>query len=380
MAALRKAVAILRAWPEVRWARAYVQSGNSEMMPLTEAPQNAPNPRLQKQEQEIALAAWLQGPLWLETGRGWLHAFPRSWTLGSPLVVLIYLEKVGPWQAHLIATICWFCFAGISLCALRKRLEEKEEESRQVASERQALGRSAATGFVAWSVMHSLGNVLTALKGRLYLLSKEAGAQPTRNLIRRMEADLERAERLLRTELSCIWKQPKPPAALRVQALLDKAIGLARLGSDFTNIAISRQIEPAAGDVVCREEEICAALQQLLTNAAEAMPSGGNIHIVAEREGEFVHIKVIDTGHGVDESCRDSIFRPFFSTKGGGRGLGLAIAREIIRSNEGEILFESAHGKGAAFTIRLPSKTSTSRDLAGTIPRSPPGDEVPLDI
>jgi len=93
----------------------------------------------------------------------------------------------------------------------------------------------------------------------------------------------------------------------------------------------------------------------LIKNAIEAMPDGGKITISALVSGGKIIIKFRDTGQGIDPQAGNSIFEPFFSTKGGkGTGLGLAICRDIIEKYNGTITAENAPDKGSIFTVYLP--------------------------
>jgi signal transduction histidine kinase len=95
----------------------------------------------------------------------------------------------------------------------------------------------------------------------------------------------------------------------------------------------------------------------LLMNAVQAMPGGGAVTVTTRRHGKrHVELQVRDTGPGIPDELRDSIFNPFFTTKpeGEGTGLGLYICRNIVREHGGEILVESPAGAGATFTVRLP--------------------------
>jgi two-component system, NtrC family, sensor histidine kinase HydH len=97
------------------------------------------------------------------------------------------------------------------------------------------------------------------------------------------------------------------------------------------------------------------ALLNLLLNAQQAMPEGGEITLQAARDGGRVVLNVIDTGKGMAPDVAAKVFRPFFSTRPGGTGLGLATTRRIVESHGGAIDVQSEVGRGSKFTIRLPA-------------------------
>jgi two-component system sensor histidine kinase HydH len=96
------------------------------------------------------------------------------------------------------------------------------------------------------------------------------------------------------------------------------------------------------------------ALLNLVLNAEQAMPDGGEIVLQTRLDGDAVYLDVIDTGKGIDPDDLPKLFRPFHTTKPGGTGLGLALTRKIVRAHGGEIAVQSEPGRGTRFTIRLP--------------------------
>jgi len=92
----------------------------------------------------------------------------------------------------------------------------------------------------------------------------------------------------------------------------------------------------------------------LVKNAYEAMPSGGELAISVCKRDHMALLSVKDTGVGIPEKDRGHIFDELFTSKPGGSGLGLAIARQVVRQHGGEVFVESEAGKGATFTIQLP--------------------------
>ncbi len=97
------------------------------------------------------------------------------------------------------------------------------------------------------------------------------------------------------------------------------------------------------------------ALLNLLLNAQQAMPDGGEITLQAGAEGDGVTLSVIDTGKGMTPEVAAKVFRPFFSTRPGGTGLGLATTRKIVEAHGGAIEVQSEVGRGSKFTLRLPA-------------------------
>ena len=102
------------------------------------------------------------------------------------------------------------------------------------------------------------------------------------------------------------------------------------------------------------ESQLTRVMQNLVSNAREAMGNGGRLSISAPRVHESVAVVISDTGDGVDPENLEKIFEPLYTDKIHGTGLGLAICQEIIGKHNGSISVESAIGAGASFTIVIP--------------------------
>ena len=106
--------------------------------------------------------------------------------------------------------------------------------------------------------------------------------------------------------------------------------------------------------VLLDREAFHGALLNLVLNAEQAMPDGGQLVVRTSATGDGVALDLIDSGCGMDENTRRQIFDAFFSTKRGGSGLGLPTARKIIEGHGGQIYVQSETGRGTQFTIKLP--------------------------
>jgi signal transduction histidine kinase len=95
------------------------------------------------------------------------------------------------------------------------------------------------------------------------------------------------------------------------------------------------------------------ALLNLMRNAVQAMPTGGTLTLEVAREEAAVAITIADSGPGIPPEVRETIFTPFFTTRSKGTGLGLTVVRELVSALGGEVRVSTAHGGGAAFTVRL---------------------------
>ena len=102
-------------------------------------------------------------------------------------------------------------------------------------------------------------------------------------------------------------------------------------------------------------------LINLVTNAVQAMPEGGELTIEAQAKDKKVQIIVEDTGTGIPEEIKPKIFTPLFTTKSKGQGFGLAVCKRVIEAQYGTITFESQVGKGTKFIVELPINENSAR-------------------
>jgi CheY-like chemotaxis protein len=223
-----------------------------------------------------------------------------------------------------------------------------------------------AIGEMASGVAHDFNNLLASILGQVELLHPDELPPSTREAIvtiRQSALDGARIVRNLQGLARPRADTPSSSADLNetAQAALDMArprFGAAALhGHGPIEVTLNLADPASLSRVVIDPAELREVLLNLLFNAADAMPGGGQIAIttrpgVAHRTAELI---VRDTGHGMPESVRERIFEPFFSTKGPkGSGLGLAVAYSIITRSGGTISVESVQDQGTTFTITLP--------------------------
>jgi two-component system, NtrC family, sensor histidine kinase HydH len=125
--------------------------------------------------------------------------------------------------------------------------------------------------------------------------------------------------------------------------------------AEAARISIKTFLPADLPPVLLDRELFQQALLNLMLNAEQAMPEGGEITLQAFAENARVCLAIIDTGQGMPAEVQAKIFQPFYSSKPGGSGLGLPTTRRIIESHQGTIEVQSEVGKGTKFTICLPA-------------------------
>jgi signal transduction histidine kinase len=152
-------------------------------------------------------------------------------------------------------------------------------------------------------------------------------------------------------------------------ALVGRIAEVMRPNLEAANIRLEVEAPGADIPILVDATNLELALLNLMTNAVDAMPTGGTLRvIVRETPQHRVRVEISDTGHGISDELMTRIFDPWVSTKkpGRGTGLGLAIARDVIAAHGGTITVASTVGQGTSFTIDLPSDAARDAGRAAS--------------
>jgi two-component system sensor histidine kinase PilS (NtrC family) len=221
--------------------------------------------------------------------------------------------------------------------------------------------RLATVGSLAAGIAHEIRNPLASLSGSIQVLQGELNLQgDNKHLMDIVVRETDRLNTIITEFLEYARLKNTQNEPIELLLILDETIMLLKNCKDaLCDISISHSID---SDVVIRGDarRLRQVFWNLLNNACQAMPQGGEIVITArpftrEDDGSaWWEISITDTGQGIAVDDRDKIFNPFFTTKTGGTGLGLAIVYRIIEDHRGTITVDSVPGKGTQFIIRLP--------------------------
>ena len=233
--------------------------------------------------------------------------------------------------------------------------ERKQMEERVHAAER--LG---ALGRVAAGVAHEFNNILAGIMGRLDLLAlevREPGPTATLHIIQQAVED--GATVVQRVQAFSRLRTLDAPVPVAVSELVNDVVSMTQPRwhtlPEQQGHALTLRTQIEQGLVIQgNPTELREVLTNLIFNAIDASPQGGQITIGAEAHQGRVVITLQDTGTGMDALTQERIFEPFFTTKISGTGLGLAVVKDIVRSHGGQITVQSMVGQGSVFTITLP--------------------------
>jgi len=252
------------------------------------------------------------------------------------------------------------------------RFKEMEEQMKRY-------DRMAAIGALAAGMAHEIRNPLASLSGSIQMLKSELSLDPQQEHL--MAITLRESERLnaLITDFLLFAHPPQTHrSAWEIGKILDETVELFIHSAAFhEGLRITRTHGNGDIEVLVDPDQMRQVFWNLLINAAQAIPEGGDIRICIERTNDtfggglpfhspsrgqdWVKIMIADSGNGIAPQEKEKIFEPFYTTKEGGTGLGLSIVHKIIENHNGVIRVESDVGRGAAFTVFLPAGSDVSQ-------------------
>jgi signal transduction histidine kinase len=214
---------------------------------------------------------------------------------------------------------------------------------------------------LAGSLAHEIKNPLSVIHMNIDLLSEDLSE--SESPIRRRALDkvdivrqqCERMERLLADFLrfARLREMDLTPGSLNDQ--IDRVLRAYQAQANANQVDILRYLDPDLPRMLMHSDTLQAALMNLVKNAIEAMPDGGQLVARTHATRNGVALDLIDTGDGMDDNTVMRMFEPFYSTKNAGSGLGLPTARKIIEAHGGRISVQSEIGRGTKFSLAFPS-------------------------
>jgi PAS domain S-box-containing protein len=217
--------------------------------------------------------------------------------------------------------------------------------------------RLAAVGRITAGVAHEVKNPLNSM--RLWLENLKAALPPetdgvAQQAVNVLDAEIDRLDAVVKRFLDFSRPMDLRLEPTQLAGLLKEVLELAQQQLKQSNVQVAQLIPIGIPEVFVDRALLKQALLNLVLNALEAMPQGGQLQLTLSRRGEMAEITVGDTGKGIPAENQKKIFQLFFSTRPGGSGIGLASTFRIVQLHNGSIDFTSEVGRGTTFRIELP--------------------------
>lgn len=230
--------------------------------------------------------------------------------------------------------------------AMAAALDEREQ--RLIRSE-----RLAAVGKIAAQITHEVRNPLSSIGLNAEMLEEETEGE-AKKLARAIVKEVDRLTEITEEYLR-FARLPRPKLEREdLGAIVGSLLAFLRQELEARGVTVELRLDPSLPAVAADEHQLRQALLNLLRNAVEAMSDGGRLTLEATAaDARAVELTIADTGEGIAPEHLPKIFDPFFSTKEGGTGLGLALTQQIIVEHGGRIEVQSTPGVGTTFVVRL---------------------------
>jgi two-component system NtrC family sensor kinase len=244
--------------------------------------------------------------------------------------------------------------------AMAKSLQEREAQLKRAE-------QLAAVGRVSAQVAHEVRNPLSSIGLNVELLeealsraqfSREGDAREVRDILAAVTREVDRLTEITEEYLR-MARLPRPALAPEsLNEVLGSVLDFAREELQRAHVEVERQLDSSTPRAMADEGQLRQVFLNLVRNSREAMDGGGRLTVQSRAVDGVVEVTFTDTGRGMTTDVQEHIFEPFFSTKEGGTGLGLAVARQILHAHHGSIRCESAPGAGTTFVVSLPRAPS----------------------
>ncbi len=239
---------------------------------------------------------------------------------------------------------------------MMQQLRESREEIERLHRTQMSRAEHLATlGELAAGLAHEIRNPLAGIAGVIEIAGRDLpSTSPARAVVKDVRQEIARINRTLTDLLETARPHPPQIRQSNLNTTVEHAVMLARQQVLSKPIKIELQKAPDLPEVEHDSDQIHQVLLNLLLNAVQAMEGAGTVRVEIGSRDAYASLVVSDTGRGISPQHLSNIFRPFYTTKGNGTGLGLSLARRIVEEHHGRIEVSSVVGIGSEFTVLLP--------------------------
>ena len=284
------------------------------------------------------------------------------------LLLTLPTSSTFPWVT-MVVSMGWVTWASIQLSMLiriasQRLIEANEQLEHRIAERTQELRESqamlvqhekqAAFGLLAAGIAHEVGNPLAAISSLVQILKRKSDDSPTIERYQMIGDQLRRIQGTLR-ELVDFSRPANTQASLcDVRNTVEGALSIAKYYKRRKGKRIVTRYAEGLPPLRIVHDQLVQVFLNLILNAMDATPEGGTIEISTSLESGWIRIDIRDTGHGIPEHARDSIFEPYYTTKSTGTGLGLFVCRQLLeRESNGRIDLSRTGPDGTTFSVMV---------------------------
>jgi len=213
----------------------------------------------------------------------------------------------------------------------------------------------ATLGELATGLAHEIRNPLAGIAGVIDIIGRDLPASsPAREMVKDVRLEINQINRILTDLLETARPHPPQMMLSNLNTTVEHAVMLARQQVLSKPINIEFEKDPELPEVEHDSDRIHQVVLNLLLNAVQAIDGPGTVSVKVGAQDDSAIVSVCDTGRGMTEQQKALIFRPFYTTRSNGTGLGLSLVRRIVEEHDGRIEVTSEPGRGSIFTVLLP--------------------------
>ena len=284
-----------------------------------------------------------------------------AYLIQRPMVEL--QEKMALVSKGNLDTAVSFCHSNDEIGDLGRNFNHMVRQLRESRQEIETMHRTqmsraehlATLGELATGLAHEIRNPLAGIAGVIDIIGRDLPVtSPARAMVKDVRLEIDQINRILTDLLQTA--RPHPPRMMKsnLNTTVEHAVMLARQQVLSKPIRIDVVTAPDLPEIEHDSDQIHQVVLNLLLNAVQAIEGNGNVNVKVGSHDDCATICVTDTGRGMSPQQIAQIFRPFYTTKPTGTGLGLSLVSRIIDEHSGHITVSSEPGKGSAFEVQLP--------------------------
>src|SRR5579871_4337414 len=239
--------------------------------------------------------------------------------------------------------------------------ESREEIDRLHRTQMSRAEHLATLGELATGLAHEIRNPLAGIAGVIEIVGRDLpSTSPARAVVKDIRIEIAQINRILTDLLQTARPHPPEVRESDLNTTVEHAVVLARQQVLSKPLEITLTKDPSLPEVEHDSDQVHQVMLNLLLNALQAIDNDGKVSVTVRPLGAMAAVEVSDNGRGIPPEALPNIFRPFFTTKGEGTGLGLSLARRVVEDHQGRIDVVSTVGEGTTFTVVLPLQRSAA--------------------
>jgi signal transduction histidine kinase len=244
---------------------------------------------------------------------------------------------------------------------MSRKMSSDIEQMQKLNEQLTRTEKLAAMGTLAAGVAHEVNNPLASISSLIQMMqAKENLDDETMEKLKLISEQIRRITQVTRDMMDFARVRPAAKSAVDINVLIETSLRLASFDKSFQKLKLKKDLADDLPKVFADGDQLQQVFLNLLLNARDAMPDGGDLRIKTANSTTELQIEITDNGTGIDDANRKKIFDPFFTTKqaGKGTGLGLAVCYGIVTAHGGRIEVLENNPNGTSFLISLPAAIS----------------------